>query len=116
MKVVVSRADYSFSATAKTVFFADKYSTLRLAQIGLITNATAGIVIYKFNSATTNGVLSGTDLVLDYDTTAMSNIDDLQIILDITDPNIDTLADIDRTLTNIYKINMEILECLQQFK
>ena len=78
---------YIFDAANKKVIFKNLEDDIRLDNILLITNVTAGsanTVIYNFASST-NGATSfnGTELVLDYDTTSMSNSDVLQIYLDV---------------------------------
>jgi hypothetical protein len=57
-------------------------ASLELEGIKLITNVTAGIVIYQFNDPANNGSLVGSLLTLDYNTSAMSPTDRLMIIYD----------------------------------
>lgn len=83
MKVIPT--NYTFDKTAQTITCAD-FSAIE--KIAIITNITAGEIIYQFNNALKGGTLAGTVLTLDFDTTAMSNTDDLQIILhaDVVQP------------------------------
>lgn len=76
MKIIPTT--YQFDALSKTVTSADFSAIEKLA---IITNLTTGNVIYQFNSATKWGVLVGNTLTLTYDTTTMSDTDDLQIII-----------------------------------
>lgn len=80
MKIIPTT--YTFDKTAKTI---DCSNFTAIELISLITNVTTNEVIYQFNSASKWGSLSGTTLTLDYDTSAMSNTDKLQIILNSTD-------------------------------
>ncbi len=70
--------EYTFDASAQTVTSNDFN---RLRDIAMITNVTDGIVIYDALDATATGTLSGNVLTLAYDTTAMSDTDELQILI-----------------------------------
>jgi len=85
MKKLISHdlGTYVFSPTAKTITFSGV--TLTQEQILLITNTTAGIIIYSFADATKGGVLAGSVLTLAYDTTQMGAGDALQIYVDVPD-------------------------------
>jgi hypothetical protein len=116
MKIVVGRIDYSFDPTNRKITFSDTYTGLRLARIGIITNVTAGILIYRFNSPTTNGSLIGLELTLGYDTTAMSASDELQIIVDIRhrpDPALGRVVDL---LERLNETSGKILERLYEIR
>jgi len=71
--------NYTFNKVTKTVTFND-YRTVYLAGIKLITNVTTGTIIFQFNDGTKNGTVSGNVVTLDYNTTSMSNTDQLMII------------------------------------
>jgi hypothetical protein len=73
---------YIFSASAKTITFLG-LPTITLDQVLLITNVLDGIIIYNFASSSLGGVLVGSVLTLDYDTTSMSDSDPLQIYIDL---------------------------------
>jgi hypothetical protein len=77
MKQLVT--SYTFTAAAKTIDSADFTS---LDGILLITNVTDNIIIYNFADPAKGGSLTGTTLTLTYDTTAMSNTDNLQIFIE----------------------------------
>ena len=112
MKITLRRSEYNFDAANKKIVFADKYFGLRLAQIGIITNVTANTIIYRFNSPALGATLVNLEMALAYNTTAMSNMDELQILVDIPqgdNPQLDAIAN---TLDNILKVNQEILERL----
>jgi len=83
--------NYSFDKTAKTVTFSD-FSSIRLDRVLLITNVTANVVIYQFNDPALGGTASTNVLTLTFNTSGMSNSDDLQIIYDCAtgDPTYDT--------------------------
>lgn len=72
---------YTFDASAKTVAF-DDYTSVSLDGVLLVTNVTDGIGIFQFNSPTLGGTVATNVLTLDYDTTTMSDSDDLQIWYD----------------------------------
>jgi len=75
---------YTFNPTAKTVTFSGLSQQVTLANILLITNVTANIIIYNFASSTTGAVsFVNNVLTLDYDTTSMSATDVLQIYIDV---------------------------------
>lgn len=74
----VGYGSYSFNASTKEVTISG-VTTVTLEQFLLIVNATQDTVIYNPTCADLGGTLSGSVLTLDYDTTAFSNTDDLQI-------------------------------------
>lgn len=67
-----------FDASAQTITFSG-LGTLDISQIQSIVNLTDNITIYNPGSSSTGGSLSGNVLTLTYDTTSMSDSDDLQI-------------------------------------
>ncbi len=75
MKKIIQ--DYTFNPASQTIKASD---FTKLAEIALITNVTDNIVIYDALDSTLGGTLSGDVLTLEYDTTAMSSTDSLQII------------------------------------
>jgi hypothetical protein len=77
MKKLVT--SYTFVAASKTVQSSEFTS---LKNILLITNVTDNIIIYNFADATKGGTFSGSTVTLTYDTSSMSNSDDLQIFID----------------------------------
>lgn len=74
MKIQIK--NYTFNKTAKTVTFTD-YTSIDLDGILLITNVTSNKIIYNF--AKIGGTVLNNVLTLDYDTSLMSDNDDLQI-------------------------------------
>lgn len=70
---------YTFNAAAKTITSTDFTS---LDAILLITNVTDNVIIYNFANPALGATLAGTTLTLVYDTTSMSNGDNLQIFID----------------------------------
>lgn len=72
---------YTFDAAAKTVT-AGQFSDVGLAGIQLIVNVTDQIIIYNFADTSKGGTLSTDTLTLEYDTTSMSNTDELMILVE----------------------------------
>lgn len=70
--------DYSFNAQSKKVTVND----IDLRTIVLVVNLAANVVIYNPTSAVTNGTLNGVPnvIILEYDTSRMSDNDDLMIL------------------------------------
>lgn len=89
MKVQVQ--NYTFNAAAKTVTFTN-YSSIELERVLVISNVTDGIIIFNFAVASQTGTVSTNVLTLTYDTTSMSNTDDLAIFYDdpALEPDFDT--------------------------
>jgi hypothetical protein len=79
MKKLVS--NYSFNAAAKQITLAD-YTALDLESILLITNVATNTIIYNFAGQGKGATVSGNILTLDFDTTLMSDTDELQIFID----------------------------------
>lgn len=79
MKTLVQ--NYTFSASAKQVTLTD-YASVNLESLLLVTNVTDNIIIYNFADPLKGGTISGNILTLDYNTTSMSNTDDLQIFIE----------------------------------
>ena len=73
--------NYTFNKTARTVTFND-YKTINLDGILLITDETSNVIIYIFPNSNSGGTVLGNVLTLDYNTSAMSNSDNLQIYYD----------------------------------
>jgi len=72
---------YTFDASAQTVVHAD-FSDVGLAGIQLIVNVTDQIIIYNFADASKGGTLATDTLTLEYDTTSMSDTDELMILVE----------------------------------
>jgi hypothetical protein len=79
MKKLVS--NYTFNAAAKQITLSD-YTSVDLESLLLITNVANNTIIYNFAGTGKGATISGNVLTLDYDTTSMSNSDNLQIFLD----------------------------------
>lgn len=82
MKILIQ--DYTFNAATKQITFTG-YAAVQLSQILLITNTTAGTIIYNFADKLKGGEASGNVLTLAYDTASMNNADELQIYYDDPD-------------------------------
>lgn len=72
---------YTFDASAQTVV-ASEFSDVGLSGIQLITNVTDQIVIYNFADTAKGGTLSTDTLTLEFDTTSMSDTDELMILVE----------------------------------
>jgi hypothetical protein len=79
MKILVE--NYTFNAGTRQITLTD-YTSVNLESFLLITNVTDNIIIYNFADPAKGGTVSTNVLTLDYDTTAMSNGDTLQIFID----------------------------------
>ena len=79
MKKLVS--NYNFNAAAKQITLSD-YTSVDLESLLLVSNVTDNIIIYNFAGQGKGATISGNVLTLDFDTTSMSNTDDLQIFID----------------------------------
>lgn len=79
MKKLVS--NYNFNAASKQITLLD-YTSVDLESLLLITNVTNNTIIYNFAGQGKGATISGNVLTLDFDTTSMSNSDELQIFLD----------------------------------
>jgi hypothetical protein len=79
MKILVQ--NYTFNASSGEITFTD-YTSVDLESILLITNVTDNIIIYNFADPAKGGTVSGNVLTLDYDSSAMSNGDALQIFIE----------------------------------
>ena len=81
MKVLID--NYVFDPTLKRVTFSD-YPSIELERVLLVTNVSINEIIYNFAEPTKGGTVSGNQLTLIYDTTAMSGSDKLQIFYENT--------------------------------
>lgn len=79
MKIRLTGA--TFTAAAKTVTHAS-FSDITLAGIQLIVNVTDQIIIYNFADTAKGGTLATDTLTLEYDTTTMSDTDELMILVE----------------------------------
>jgi len=83
MKIMVGVdiGGYTFNAATKQITITG-LDPLTLEQFLVITNVTDNVIIYSFNDPTLGGTVSSNVITLTYDTTLMSNTDDLQIWLE----------------------------------
>jgi hypothetical protein len=81
MKVLID--NYVFDPALKRVTFSD-YPSIELERVLLVTNVSINEIIYNFAEPTKGGTVSGNQLTLIYDTTAMSGSDKLQIFYENT--------------------------------
>lgn len=73
---------YTFNSTSKTITF-NSTDIITLSNVLIITNVTDNIIIYNFANPLMGGTLLNNVLTLVYDTSSMSNTDELQIFLDL---------------------------------
>lgn len=73
--------NYSFDATAKQITLTD-YASIDLESLLIITNVSSNIIIYNFAGEGKGATIAANVITLDFDTTAMSNSDKLQIFID----------------------------------
>lgn len=73
--------NYTFDASAQTLTLTD-YASLNQEGLLLITNTTDNVIIYNFASPTYKATVTGNVISLTYNTTSMSNSDDIQIWYD----------------------------------
>lgn len=72
-----------------------EFSSINLERVLIITNVTAGVVIYQFNEPAKLATVSGNVIDLAYNTSAMSNSDKLMIYVDtVISTDITTTANI----------------------
>lgn len=76
---------YSFNPSTNTLTIIGLSFNLALEQLLLITDATAGITIFQFNISNMNGSISNNVITLDYNCSALSATDALQIYVDVPD-------------------------------
>lgn len=75
--------NYSFNAASQQITF-NTTDVIGLEDLLVITNVTDNVIIYNFADPTKGGTISNNVLTLTYNTTGMSNTDNLQIFLDNT--------------------------------
>ncbi len=84
--------NYTFDASAQTIVVDDNF---KLRTIQLITNVTDGVIVYNFadpnkgGSVAYNTSSNQTTITLEYNTTSMSDSDELQIFVDIPEDKIE---------------------------
>lgn len=90
MKTLVR--DYVFNKTNKTITFTGPTYPSSLEEILLVTNVTDGDIIYSFADSLRGGTLTNKILTLTYDTSQMSDSDDIQIFIESNVNHDETLA------------------------
>lgn len=93
---------YRFNPTTKKVKILDVKYDLQLKNILSIFNTTTGTMIYTFAKSGYGGTIVDNILMLDFDTTSMSDTDEIQTWIDIPDSYYVTdIADAIKRLTNV---------------
>jgi hypothetical protein len=77
-KIILDKEKYTFDASAQTITFTE---VIPLQHILLVTNITDNTIIYNFACDGFGGTISSLVLTLEYDTTSMSDSDELSIIV-----------------------------------
>lgn len=113
MKVnLVDVGYYNFNASEGEVLMYNIKQELRTDNILMVFNTTRNEVIYQFNNPSLGGTVSGNILNLNYDTSSMSNDDELLIYLEI-----DTEGLKDTTITdNLLEIHFTLNAMLNELK
>lgn len=95
--------NYTFNSSTRQITLAD-YASVDLEAFLLVTNVTDNVIIYNFADPTKGGTVSANVLTLDFDTTSMSNTDDLQIFIDdgLTPAVNETIEESNELLSAIY--------------
>lgn len=110
MKKILENSEYIFDASARAITFSFAFE---LQNILLITNLATATIIYRFDKAAFGAQsFTGNVLTLDFDTTAMSDSDILQIIVDIQDSgeSIDLLGEISVNTALLEQTNIALAD------
>lgn len=110
-KIILDTSTFTFDASAQTITFDTKYE---LVHILLITNVTDNIILFNFGCDGFGGSISGKTLTLEYNTTGMSDTDDIQIILyDVDGESDKESTDLLTLIRDHLEVQDEILEELR---
>jgi hypothetical protein len=105
---------YTFTPAANTITLSGLAQTLSLQNFLLITNTTANTIIYNFADSTTGAVsFNNNILTLDYNTSAMSSTDQLQIYVDLPSYE-ESLHDLLRRMNKLLESNAVVDSKLRQ--
>jgi len=105
---------YTFNPAANTITFSGLRQDIALENILLITNTTANTIIYNFADSTTGAVsFNNNVLTLDYNTSAMSTTDKLQIYVDVESYE-ESLHDLLRRMNKLLESNAVVDNRLRQ--
>ena len=87
--MILDHTDFEFDASAKkiTIVNTDLLGNLSAQNLLMVTNVTDGQIIYDFGCDGFTGTFGYDTVTFEYDTTSMSDTDDLQIICHIPDPD-----------------------------
>lgn len=95
--------NYTFDASAKTVTITNRPDTLVLEDLLAIVNTTDQIIIYQPNKTIKGATLVWSVFTLEYDTTAMDDLDNLMILIDVDDKYTNTNEIPLTTPNSVYK-------------
>lgn len=99
---------YTFNPAANTITFSGLRQNIALQNILLITNTTANTIIYNFADSNTGAVsFNNNILTLDYNTSAMSSTDKLQIYVDVESYE-ESLNDLLRRMNKLLESNTTV--------
>lgn len=108
-KKILHSDTYSFDASAKTITFnSSSTDDVSLANLLLITNVTDNEIIYNFGCAGFGATVNLNVVTLEYDTTSMSDSDELQIVI-----YTEQTPNQENTLEQL-SLQTSSLECLQE--
>ena len=77
---------YNFDSINKKIIL-NEYTSIKKEGVLLITNVTNNVIIYNFANSSLGGTVSGNTIILSYNTTTMSNSDNIMILYDDGDDN-----------------------------
>lgn len=90
-KIILDKKEYSFNAASKTVTLYVDESLISKEALLLITNVTSNKILYNFGCDGYGGTISNNVITLQYDTTDMSDLDSLQILMQVKESSSDKL-------------------------
>lgn len=101
--------NYTFDAASKTVTFTD-YTSIRLDSLLLITNVTDNVIIYNFTSPSLGGTVAGNVVTLTYNTSTMSDTDELQIFYetDAVPATVSSITDLGELVETLNELNTRL--------
>ena len=105
--------NYLFNPSTNQITFLNLSINLADEQLLLITDTTAGIILYNFANVALQGNISNNVLTLAYNCSALSSTDTLQIYVDVpTTTHLDTASAIDADLHLLLQKMCDLLEPL----
>lgn len=111
-KIILDENKYTLDASAKTITFTED---ITLQHLLLITNIEDNLIIYNFACDGFGGSFSGRVLTLDYDVTAMSDTDNLSVIVYTESDSTDTKqTELLQSISTQIECSQEIINQLKE--